>query len=159
MKKIIFTGVMGIALLFAGKAQAQSFYVDVNGGYGLGMNESVIGQEVFYDIDNPQNSSVKNIYGTLGKGANITVTPVYMFNDYLGVEIGLNYFLGSESRVYYDSEESVTLASSKSSEITAKSNQFRIIPSLVFNTGGDALYGYAKAGLVLPVSGKTASQR
>ena len=37
MKKIILTGCVGFAMLFASNANAQGFYAEISGGYGFGL--------------------------------------------------------------------------------------------------------------------------
>jgi opacity protein-like surface antigen len=151
MKKIVLL----VSVAFLGfAAKAQNFYAELNVGYGLGMPTSSLGVENYMDLAGDGSYS-KAITGTLGGGLNLSLAPGYMINKYIGVELGLNYFMGSKVVV----SNTHTSNSEIYDKSTASSNQFRIIPSVVFNTGGEKLYGYAKAGLVLPVFGETTGVR
>jgi hypothetical protein len=152
MKKIILTGCVGFAMLFASNANAQGFYAEISGGYGFGLGENQLGMETYTDLTGDE-SYERSINGTLGSGLNLTIAPGYMFTKYIGAELGINYFLGTETTLNESSSSNPELTGY--SKTTAYSNQFRIIPSLVLNTGGDKLYGFAKVGFVLPVTGAT----
>ncbi len=162
MKKIILTGCVGVAMLFMSNANAQGFYAELSGGYGWGLGENQLGMESYTDVTlNSSGMPVmgdgsydRTINGTMGTGLNITVSPGYMITKTLGVEIGINYFKGSKTTVSENSNPDPD--NIDHSKTTAFSNQVRIIPTLVFNTGGDnALYGFAKLGLLIPVTGST----
>lgn len=154
--------------LFAFGVSAQGFYADFNVGYGLGFpGSSVLGQKSHTTIvDGVQTQqTTSNETGSLGQGLTLQLTPGYMFNEHIGIELGLNYFLGAEVTAY-DATSDMTVtalgiskAPYSSTKITAQSNQFRIIPTLFLSTGtSKTLSGYVKAGLVLPVIGKTISR-
>ncbi|MFA5573731.1 MAG: outer membrane beta-barrel protein [Brumimicrobium sp.] len=153
MKKIFFIAILSFTILFTGNLQAQKLYLEIGGGYGWALPETVLGADNYQDFDNPDNSYEKNMLGTLGQGANITLTPGYMFNKYVGVELGFNYFVGAETVM--DNRNTNDPEKYGYDKTVANSNQFRALPSLVFNTGGEKVYGYAKAGLVLPLAGYT----
>ncbi|MBC9813103.1 outer membrane beta-barrel protein [Crocinitomicaceae bacterium CZZ-1] len=150
MRKIVLLA----AVLFTGfGVKAQGFYGEFNVGYGFGIPSSNLGTESYTDLSG-NGSYQKPIYGTLGSGLNLTLTPGYMINKHLGVELGINYFLGSKT-VISESSSSVNATD----KTTAHSNQLRLLPSLVVSTGGDKLYAYAKAGLAIPVFGDTKGLR
>lgn len=149
MKKIILL----FSLLFIGySVQAQGFYLSVDGGYGWGLPSSNLGTSYFKDQANAdgKNFYEENLYGTLGQGLNLSLTPGYMITKNIGVELGINYFKGGEATL----EKISSTDKGFSEKRTATSTQIRVIPTVVLNTGGDKLYGYAKLGLVLPVYGK-----
>lgn len=147
-------------MLFMGNVNAQGFYAEISGGYGWGLGENQLGMESFTDVSLQNGAPVQGdgsydraINGTIGTGLNITVAPGFMFTKYVGVELGINYFKGSETVISENSNpETENFGYSKT---TAQSNQVRLLPTLVLNTGGDKLYGFAKVGLVLPVTGST----
>lgn len=146
---------MIVSVLLAGySAKAQGFYAELNFGYGLGMPSTQLGTETYMDLAG-SGSYTKPLYGTLGSGLNITLTPGYMFSEHIGGELGINYFMGNETEV----STTTTSMSNIYDKSTAKSSQLRLLPSLIFSTGGDKLYGYAKTGLVIPVSGSTTGKR
>lgn len=144
-------------LLMGTTANAQKgFYTDINFGYGVCIPNSVIAVDLYKNLDNPDLSYQRNVYGTLGRGFNVSVNPGYMITKHIGVELGINYFIGAESML----DTNKTTSDPNLYDVTkAKSNQLRIIPAVVVNTGGEKLYGYAKAGLVLPIAGSTEAVR
>lgn len=150
MKKIILTAAL---FAFTLSAKAQGFYTSLDFGYGFGTSTTNLGKEEYKDFSfSGENTSYeKQLYGTVGGGLNMTVTPGYMISKNIGVELGINYFMGANTLV--QKMESSLDGLYKNTH--AHSNQLRIIPSVVINTGGEKLYGYAKAGLVLPVYGST----
>jgi outer membrane protein W len=151
MKKIVLMA----SLLFAGySANAQGFYAELNFGYGFGNPSGNLGTEKYVDLAG-DGSYDKPIYGTMGSGLNLTLTPGYMITKHLGVELGINYFLGAKTVV----SNTTTSMDNIYDKTTANSNQLRIIPSLVVSTGGDKLFAYAKGGLILPVIGSTTGVR
>lgn len=160
MKKIILTGCVGVAMMFMGNANAQGFYAEISGGYGWGLGENQLGVEQYTDVTLQggapvmgEGSYTRAINGTVGSGLNVTLTPGYMITEHLGVELGINYFKGSVTTM----EDKFTGSPDQLGygKTTAYSNQVRIMPTLVFNTGGETLYGYSKVGLVMPVAGST----
>lgn len=149
MKKIV---LMAAVLMAGYTVKAQGFYLDASVGYGFGAPSTNFGLKTYEDLGNPLNNTVENIYGTLGNGINIAVTPGYFFNDHIGVELGLQGFLGMKSRV----AESTTSNELIYSWTEAKTTQFRLIPSFVLSTGNSKKFSaYAKAGILMPIVGAT----
>ncbi|MDD2982576.1 MAG: outer membrane beta-barrel protein [Crocinitomicaceae bacterium] len=151
MKKIIFT--VGVLLASYG-ASAQGFYGDFNVGYGLGLPNYVMGTTRTVTLSPTLvTTDVKdeNIYGSIGQGFNLALTPGYMINEHIGIELGFNYFMGAQKTI----QETKTNNASIHSTRKAQSNQLRLIPSVVVSSGGDKISVYAKGGLVLPVMGVT----
>lgn len=175
MKKICLSAAMLIGL--ASASFAQKFYLDAKAGYAFSFPGTVLGTKEHTDIyattlnpaDAKRETTVKNITGTHGVGINFMVAPGYMFNKYIGLELGLEYFMGLQNRF---SEATSTIEIDitsvgiklpkedyRSGWGDAASEQFRVIPSLVFSTGGTKFSGYAKAGLIVPVWGVTKVHR
>jgi hypothetical protein len=108
-------------------------------GYGFSAPTDVLGIQI-----EPEKTT--NIYGTLGAGINYGLTSTYMLKPNFGMEVGLNYFVGSKtltSRVKNDFGVY---------ESFQNSNQFRLMPSLILQHSGEKLGFYFKPGLVLPMS-------
>lgn len=153
MKKTL---LLAMIIIIYSSLFSQQFYADINAGYGFGFPNTTLWLEHYTDLDEPKNSHEINHYGTLGKGLNLSITPGYMFNKHIGVELGINYFMGAETKL----DTCKTTSNPDLYDVTeAKSNQLRIIPSVVFNTGGEKLFGYAKLGAVVPVAGSTKATR
>lgn len=147
MRKIVLMA----SLLFAGaNLNAQGLYGELSVGYGVGAPSTLLGSDV---TATATTYSQKGIYGTLGSGLNITLAPGYMFSKHIGVELGINYFMGNKVVI------SNATAPGGSDKTTANSSQIRLLPSLVLNTGGEKLFGFTKVGLVVPVAGDTKGLR
>lgn len=147
--------VLFVSVVVAGfSVKAQNFYAELNVGYGIGMPSSTLGTDTYTDLSGTGSYS-KAIHGTLGGGLNLTLTPGYMFNKHIGIELGLNYFMGSKTLVSSNTSSNSMIYD----KTTASSSQFRILPSVVLSTGGEKLYGFARAGLVLPIVGSTKGVR
>lgn len=144
MKKIILSGVAVISLT---AAMAQTPYVNVSVGYGLGIPGEKLGTNSTTASNGDK--TAENVYGTLGQGLSFGITPGYFFNEHIGAEIGFNYFMGSEVEVQ------TTATPYGTATVTANSNQMRMTPSLVLRTGSEGLYAYAKTGIVMPLGGTT----
>jgi len=142
MKKLLLTVATVTVTLTAGA----QFYAGVNVGYGVGGPKQVLGTETTVSSSG---STTENIYGSLGGGLNIGVTPGFWFGEHVGAELGLNYFMGS------DVDVSKTTTPFGTATSTAHSDQFRLMPSLVIKSAGERVNLYAKAGLVIPAVGKT----
>ncbi len=140
-----------IVALAGTQAYAQYGFARLGVGYGMGANGDVLGVsttlDAVYDV-----TDQKNIYGSTGPGLHIGAAGGYMFNDHVGFELGLEYLYGSKVKV----EE---FTSPKGEYYTeAYTRQFRVIPSLVVQGGGD-ISPYARFGIVLPVAGQSHGDR
>lgn len=127
-----------IAMLFATGLSAQ-LYVGAKLGYGFGAQKTAFGSTMTATSD-------ANIYASMGQGIPVGLKVGYFFNDNLGVELGMNYFLGAEQTM-----ADVTMTG-YTNNATAKSNQIRLLPALVYKTDM-GLYG--RFGMVVPVGGST----
>ena len=127
-----------VAMLFATGLSAQ-LYVGAKLGYGFGAQKTAFGSTVTA-------TSEANIYASMGQGIPVGLKVGYFFNDNLGVELGMNYFLGSEQTIADVSMTGYT------NNATAKSNQIRLLPALVYKTDMGI---YGRFGMVVPVGGST----
>lgn len=147
MKKMV----LSAALFFAAYGvNAQGLYGDVSVGYGLGAPNYVMGTK---NYSGPAGTSTsENIYGSIGQGLNLALTPGYMINEHFGLELGINYFMGATKTIVENTNSNSNVYETR----TAHSNQLRLIPSLVVSSGtSNKLSVYAKGGLVIPVMGLT----
>ncbi len=122
-----------ITLALAGSMSAQ-IYVGLGAGYGMGANKQFLGTEA---------SATKTtaLNGSYGQGININVELGFFFNDNLGVELGINDFMGS----------TITESKNETSSTETKANLIRIAPQLVYKFD-NGLYG--RFGMMIPVTGK-----
>jgi len=141
--------------LFSIAAYSQ-FYINVGGGYNLGIaNQSLLyniaNQSLLINYESTNNIvKIENVKTSLGKGANFGLNIGYMFNGNIGIDLQCSYLLGDETTIehkdtytlwgtnYYDYEK-----------ITLKSQMVRINPSLIIASGFDKLDPYARFGVIL----------
>lgn len=169
MKKI--TLLLALFLGSYGAVNAQRFYLDFNIGYGFGFPKNVLGQSMHTDIVNGvKNNTSSNLMGSIGQGLNWQITPGYMITDNIGVELGINYFMGAKTTMAESSSTITIYTDDGSGNLTykfnnedfsrrkdvASSNQIRIAPAVIISTGASkAFSGYAKLGIIMPVFGST----
>jgi len=160
MKKSILLGFSLLAALATcNKANAQEFYV--RGGLGLvtesGKTEfnnadpnglTMIQQSTDVTVGADGSTRVKSLAGTLGGGFKANITAGYMFNPYIGAEIGFNYFDGSEKTI-----GKLTSPLLQSEEV-AYLRGLDIMPAIYLTPAFAKLNPYARIGLLIPAAGK-----
>ena len=150
---------MIVTLAATTKSNAQEFYV--RGGIGF-VTES--GKTEFNNADpngltNIQQSTdvtvgadgttrIKALNGTLGGGFKANITGGYMFNKYVGAEIGFNYFSGSDKTI-----GKLTTPAFQSEEV-AYLKGLDIIPAVYITPGFSKLNPYARMGIIFAAAGK-----
>ncbi len=149
------------SLLFLGSSTviAQEFYV--RGGVGLhgesGKTEynnadpnglTNIQQSTDVTINADGTTRVKSLNGTLGSGFKANLTGGYMFNKYVGAEIGFNYFDGDKKTIGKLSTPEIN------SEAVAYLRGLDISPAILITPGFDKLNPYARIGALLTAAGK-----
>jgi hypothetical protein len=127
-----------ITCLFSGNLFAQGLYVNVNAGYGSGINKSTIS-----DLTETATTYTYNQKSlSFGKGINFGGAIGYMFTKNMGAELGLSYLIGGKSKstgTYLDRTESSTY----------DGKMLKINPSFIFTAGTGKFNPYAKMGLVV----------
>lgn len=148
-----------LALAATTKSTAQEFYV--RGGFGFitqsGKTEfnnadpnglTGITQSTDITVGADGTARVKSLSGTLGGGFKGNVTFGYMFNPYIGAELGLNYFEGSDR----------TIGKLTSPEMESKAVAYLrgldVMPALYLTPAFAKLNPYARIGLLIPAAGK-----
>lgn len=92
--------------------------------------------------------NVKALNGTLGGGFKFNITGGYMFNDYVGAELGVNYFNGSKETIgKFTSPQLI-------SEETAYIRGVDLMPAIYLTPAFKKLNPYARVGLVMTGGGK-----
>src|ERR1022692_1387816 len=81
------------SILLINKANAQSYYFDINTGYAINMFPK-INTDVF--LSSQTTTPSLKISGSFGKGLNYGATAGYFFLPYLAFETGVNQFIGSK---------------------------------------------------------------
>lgn len=160
MTKFIRLSIVGSLLLMGSSAAiAQEFYV--RGAAGIigesGKTEynnadpnglTNIQQSTDITINADGTTRVKSLNGTLGSGFKANITGGYMFNKYVGAEIGFNYFDGDKKTIGKLSTPEI------SSSAVAYLRGLDIMPAILITPGFDRLNPYARIGALLTGAGK-----
>jgi len=124
-----------IIALFVATTMSAQFYAGLGLGYGLGASKRVNGTKI-------DGTKTTNIYGSYGQGFNTTLKLGFMFNDNMGLELGVSYLFGA-AQTKDDHQDYLE---------TAKSNGLRLMPQLVYKLDNGF---YGRFGVIIPVLGKT----
>ena len=155
-----------LATAMATTASAQ-LYAGVHAGYALSTANGVLGTTTTQTTTVGATGATTvltaaNNYGTSGAGVPVGVNVGYMFSDHFGVDLGVDYFLGSDvtaTKANYTVPYTVigVPVGTQTTAINAatKSTQIRVTPSLVVMASKQGIAPYARFGVVLPVSGET----
>ena len=148
-----------IALVASTKINAQEFYV--RGGLGWigesGKTEfnnadpnglTGITQSTDITVGADGTTRVKSLSGTLGGGFKGNVTLGYMFNPYIGAEIGFNYFDGDKRTI------GKLTSPEMQSQATAYLRGLDVMPAVYLTPALAKLNPYARIGLLIPAAGK-----
>lgn len=148
-----------IFALASAKSYSQEFYIRGGVGYslenaGTEFNNAdpngltMIQQSTDITVNPDGSARVKSLNGTLGSGFKGTVTFGYMFNQYVGAELGFNYFTGEEKTI------GKLTSPMMQSEAKAYLEGLDVMPALFLTPGFAKLNPYARVGLLIPVAGK-----
>jgi opacity protein-like surface antigen len=92
--------------------------------------------------------NVKSLNGTLGAGYKVNITGGYMFNRYVGAELGVNYFDGNKTRIGRLTSPAML------SDEKAYVRGFDLIPALYLTPGFKKWNPYARVGAIMTGPGK-----
>jgi len=143
-----------ILLSTVSSISAQSFYVQLRGGYGisapnddLGSPLTELGDGDYLLTDNGMISD-KSLYGSLGKGTNVGLGIGYGITDHLIVELGFAYTTGPK---ILDARISTP---DYFAEQYSQASGYVLAPSLIMQTAGEKLKLYLKVGASVPAGGQ-----
>lgn len=143
---------------------AQKTYLDVNFGYGFGANGTtgILYNTSSYETDINYSEKTENVKLSLGKGLNFGANFGYMFNEHVGIDLGVNYHLGSkttgtsiEDISYYDGWSGTYFEGYSKTEESYSSNMIQVIPSLVLAQKFETITLYSKFGVVMGMGSVT----
>lgn len=124
---------------------AQRTYVSIGMGYGFKMAAQNINYLGFYNATYSATTlKEEQINVSLGAGLNVTGTLGYMFNENIGVELGISYLMGAKSTSYYEDN---LFQWEVENSLSAK--MLRINPSIILTTRNNVVNPYLKFGLVI----------
>jgi len=146
-----------LVLFTISAAQAQKFYLRAGGGYSIQSGKTefnnadpngITGITQSTDItSNGNTTTIKSLNGTVGEGFKFTLAPGYMFNPYIGAEIGINYFHGNEVLIGRLSTPS------RHAEENTYLRGVDLTPAIVITPGFAKLNPYARVGSIFPAAG------
>ena len=142
--KIMKKNLLFVVAIFLATTMSAQLYVGAKLGYGLGANKYEAGTIM---TDNSQSIE----WGSMGQGLQLGAKVGYFFSDNLGFELGIDYFMSAEG-VIGDVELTMAPGMVYSNDVTAKSNQLRLVPQLVMKSDMGV---YSRFGIIVPVMGKT----
>lgn len=148
-KKGLQSIIIGLLLFFQLNLHAQEAYLRVGGGYSISTSNDVFTLRISEQDSNNLYLSDRNIYGTIGSGAQFRLCGGYAFAQNFGFELDVNYLMGQKK---YAGERKTPFQT----DITyAYTRQLRITPSFFVRANAGFVQPYAGMGIVLPVFGKT----
>ncbi len=158
MKKIHILGIFCATIFSSQFAVAQEFYIRGGGGYSIENASTefnnadpngltMIRQSTDVTVNPDGSTRVKSLNGTLGSGWKGNVTLGYMFNPYIGAELGFNYF-SSDNKTIGKLTSPVM-----NSEAVAYLEGLDVMPAIYLTPNFLGINPYARVGLLIPVAG------
>jgi len=146
MKKNLFF----IAALFVASSVSAQFYAGLSAGYQVGSAKQNEGSKI--DMTNTTYTE-SSLMGSYGNGMNLNLKLGYNITENLGFELGANYLLGFAQS---NGEATVDITNYKKTVLVeSKSSGLRLMPQLTFRLENGL---YSRAGIIVPVIGKTVTQ-
>ena len=144
-----------ISLLLANTTYSTAqFYMQTHVGYALPFAQtSTIEQNTQSTSGNTTTRSSANVYTNFGTHLNLALAGGFMFNKYVGLQLGARYALGIEQ--VWAIETTTAPKNTEKSVASASNQQLRIVPAFIVTTGGTILNVYARMGVVLPILDET----
>lgn len=118
-------------------------YVSFNSGVAFSAARDAIGQKNVTTSNGDFTNT--NIYGTFGNGLNLTLRGGFKYSQNFGVDLGVNYLMGFQSRIG-EVESAVSEGNTET-----KHSLLRVMPGVVFAIDNAALTLYSRTGLVFPL--------
>lgn len=92
--------------------------------------------------------NVKSLNGTVGAGVKANLTIGYMFNSYVGAEMGVSYFHGDKTLI--GRLRSPQMVSDENTYLRG----FDVAPGIFLTPNFKSLNPYARMGVIVPIAGK-----
>ena len=139
---------------------SQKFYVRISAGYSFesgktefnnadpnGLTGIMQSTDVTVSADG-STVNVKSLNGTAGAGVKANLTAGYMFNPYIGAELGISYFHGDKTMI----------GRLRSPQVVSEENTylrgFDVAPGIFLTPNFKTVNPYARMGLIVPIAGK-----
>ena len=138
---------------------SQKFYIRISAGYSFesgktefnnadpnGLTGIMQSTDVTVNADG-SSVNVKSLNGTAGAGVKANITAGYMFNPYIGAELGISYFHGDKTMI----------GRLRSPQVISEENTylrgFDVAPGIFLTPNFKTINPYARMGLIIPVAG------
>lgn len=154
------TGFYGVAQEATSISETSNFYVRIGGGYAFetgktefnnadpnGLTGIMQSTDVTVNADG-SSVNIQSLNGTVGAGIKANITLGYMFNPYIGAEMGVSYFNGDKTMIGRLSSPSVM------SEENTYLRGVDVAPGIYLTPNFGRLNPYARLGAIIPVAGK-----
>jgi opacity protein-like surface antigen len=147
MKKNLLVTLSFIAFAISTQSYAQSengFFLSFNAGYNFASGSSNLSENTIQNSETPLINTSEVVKSSFGKGIDFGIAGGYMFNRHVGIELGLNYLLGSKI-----SSGNSTKINGSYIESSYSSRMLQFKPSIIIAAGMETINPYAKFGLVV----------
>ena len=145
MKKIYL--LLVIACMMTGAVNAQKAYLRLGVGGGIGLKQ--YNGESWADETHTNTSDNYVIKSNgLGGGFNVNLAFGYMMSKYVGIELGVNEFIGLSKKTHYSSTGS---SSEYSTDSKISGMMLQVVPAIVITPGLEKLNPYARLGLIVGI--------
>ncbi len=145
MKKIY--GMIVVICLLAGTVHAQSNYLRLGVGGGVGLKQ----YQGYAWYDESESSSADNITIKsmgLGGGFNVNLAFGHMFSQFVGIELGVNEFIGLKKKTNQTVTDSY---GERTQESKISGMMLQIVPAIVITPGLEKINPYARLGMIVGV--------
>lgn len=138
---------------------SQQFYVRVSAGYSFESGKTEfnnadpngltgIMQSTDVTVSSDGSVNVKSLNGTVGAGVKANLTIGYMFNPYIGAELGVSYFHGDKTLI----------GRLRSPQVVSEENTylrgFDVAPGIFLSPNFKTINPYARMGVIIPIAGE-----
>lgn len=129
-------------MLIVNVGGAQHLYI--GGNMGMGFQAFPTKVETFFNVNNDNNTvRLQQPAFSLGAGFIMEASIGYFFNDYIGIDMGFQYQIGSKVSF---SQEYVILTQTEHKESNIYAKRFSFIPSLIMKVGDGKVQPFFKVG-------------
>lgn len=144
MKKII---LLTLAIgLMAGMANAQKAYLRLGLGGGVGLVQ--YDQNWYNETETTSADNIEMRSASVGGGFNANLAFGYMISQYVGLELGVNQFMGLPKKTTYTYTGNTV---NDESTVKLAGTMLQIVPALVITPGLEKVNPYARVGMVIGV--------
>ena len=145
MKKI-FTMLLAIGMM-AGIVNGQSAYLRLGVGGGIGLKQ--YNGTMWADVSGTTGTTNVEIKSMgLGGGFNANLAFGYMLSNNVGIELGVNEFLGMKKKTHIATTYS---NSSYTEDLKISGMMLQIVPAIVFTPGLEKVNPYARLGMIVGI--------